>query len=184
MARPLKTGLDYFPLDVDFFSDEKIQVIAAKYDELGVFVIIKLLSRIYRNGYFLKWDNETVSTFADNAGKNISIDLVNNVIQEALKQNLFSTKKFAHQKILTSNGIQKRYVKFCNLTKRKPDLNFRYVVSSELFRNNSVQKKGKESKGKEMKLKESDPSKIQENNYHDSEEIRAAAKRLHRQFNR
>ena len=31
MARPRKTGLDYFPFDVDFFEDEKIVAIAGEF---------------------------------------------------------------------------------------------------------------------------------------------------------
>ncbi len=30
MARPNKQGLDYFPLDVDFFNDEKIEAISGE----------------------------------------------------------------------------------------------------------------------------------------------------------
>ena len=31
MARPNKTGLDYFPLDIDFFDDEKIVAISGEF---------------------------------------------------------------------------------------------------------------------------------------------------------
>ena len=55
MARPIKAGLDYFPFDVDFFSDEKIVVIAGEYGLKGELTAIKLLCAVYRNGYFAEW---------------------------------------------------------------------------------------------------------------------------------
>src|SRR5262245_47672081 len=109
MGRPLKTGLDYFSLDVDIFSDEKIQVIAVKFGEFGELILIKLLTRIYRNGYYLKWDEETAATFANSAGKSVTIDLVNNVIEEATRRNFFNLRLYSHYKVLSSSGIQKRY---------------------------------------------------------------------------
>ena len=55
MARPKKTGLDYFPFDVDFFNDEKIEAISGEFGIKGEIVAIKLLAAIYRNGYFIEW---------------------------------------------------------------------------------------------------------------------------------
>ena len=57
MSRPIKQGLDYFPMDVDL--DEKFELLEAKHGLLGFAVIIKLFQRIYREGYFLKWNEET-----------------------------------------------------------------------------------------------------------------------------
>ncbi|MFC1730362.1 Lin1244/Lin1753 domain-containing protein [candidate division KSB1 bacterium] len=50
MAAPLKEGLDYFPLDVNFDSDDKVAFIIAKHGAIAVSVIVLLLSRVYRNG--------------------------------------------------------------------------------------------------------------------------------------
>lgn len=55
MARPLKEGLDYFPIDVDMAADEKVEFIEAKYGPAGFATIIHLLSAIYRQGYYIKW---------------------------------------------------------------------------------------------------------------------------------
>lgn len=54
MARPMKQGLDYFPLDVDIFNDAKIEELNFKYSYLGEIVYLRLLTMIYRNGYFLE----------------------------------------------------------------------------------------------------------------------------------
>ena len=52
MARPTKEGLDYFPLDVDVFEDEKIEAIAGEFGLKGEIAVIKLLCAIYKKGYF------------------------------------------------------------------------------------------------------------------------------------
>ena len=41
MARPVKDGLDYFPLDVDVFEDEKIEAIAGEFGLKGEDIINK-----------------------------------------------------------------------------------------------------------------------------------------------
>ena len=53
MARPTKQGLDYFPLDVGFFGDEKIRILKARYQSDGVAIYIKLLCDIYKEGYYI-----------------------------------------------------------------------------------------------------------------------------------
>ncbi len=52
MARPTKDGLDYFPLDVDIFEDEKIEAIAGEFGIKGELAVIKLLCAVYKKGYF------------------------------------------------------------------------------------------------------------------------------------
>lgn len=57
MARPAKEGLDYFPLDVGIFEDEKIEAIAGEFGIKGELAVIKLLCAIYKKGYFILWDD-------------------------------------------------------------------------------------------------------------------------------
>ena len=48
MARPIKTGLSYFPHDVDALSDEKIQSLKVLYRNDGYAFYFIILERIYR----------------------------------------------------------------------------------------------------------------------------------------
>lgn len=109
MARPVKIGLDYFPFDIDFFSDEKIEYITAEFGIKGEIVVIKLLCRIYRNGYYLAWSDDTAILFAKRAGEGISGALVNSVVNVCCKRGFFSKTLFTTYSILTSEGIQRRY---------------------------------------------------------------------------
>lgn len=56
MGRPLKKGLDYYPLDTDFLNDEKIQVLAASLQDkhnatlVAAGFLTVLWGQIYRRG--------------------------------------------------------------------------------------------------------------------------------------
>lgn len=57
MPRPCKTGLDYFPLDVDFFTNKKIKNLRRAHGSTGVLTYLNLLCRVYKNGYYYKFDD-------------------------------------------------------------------------------------------------------------------------------
>jgi hypothetical protein len=109
MPRPVKTGLDYFPIDVDMDGDDKTELIEAKYGIEGFGILIKLLMRIYRNGYYYEWGEKEQLLFSKRV--NVDINLINNIINDAVEWELFDRKMLKKYKILTSRGIQKRYLK-------------------------------------------------------------------------
>ncbi len=51
MARRGKQGLDYFPLDVVI--DDKVELLEAEHGLSGFAIYIKLLQKIYSQGYYL-----------------------------------------------------------------------------------------------------------------------------------
>ena len=159
MARTYKSGLDYFSFDIDFFNDEKMEFVAAKYGNIGELVVIKLLCRVYRNGYFLKWGEDECLLFAKRAGESISQDIVSDVINELLQRDFFCKNIYEKYSVLTSNGIQRR---FLEATKRRKsvDVAKEYLIADitgfdvNIIRidvNINTQRKVKESKGKQNK---------------------------------
>jgi hypothetical protein len=152
-----KTGLEYFPLDVDFFEDEKIEFVAAKYGIKGENIAVKLLCRIYRNGYYLDWGEDEALLFSKRSGDGITPELVMDVINELVKRRFFSEKHFKKYQILTSNGIQNRYLEATRRRKEVlmckeyliADINGFNVNISALNDDISPQSKVKESKVKE-----------------------------------
>lgn len=106
MARMLKQGLDYFPLDTNL--DEKVELLEAKYGLLGYAVYLKLLQRIYANSYFLEWNDEKLLLFKKSI--NVDINSINDIINDCLRWHLFDENKFHEYSILTSKGIQTRYL--------------------------------------------------------------------------
>lgn len=58
MARPKLKGLLYFPLDIDFFEDNSIRIVRARYKSDGVIIYLYLLTQIYREGYYITTDDD------------------------------------------------------------------------------------------------------------------------------
>jgi hypothetical protein len=108
LARPQKEGLEYFPLDVDMDQDDKVALIEAQHGLVGFGVIIKLLMKIYKHGYFYEWTEKQQLLFSKRV--NVDINQINVIINDCIKWELFDKNVFETYKVLTSKGIQKRYM--------------------------------------------------------------------------
>ena len=115
MARPNKTGLDYFPLDIDFFDDEKITAISGEFGIKGEITVIRLLCAIYRNGYFILWNDLLKFKLLKNL-PGISEQLLECIVRRLVSWGFFDEDLFGSAGVLTSKGIQRRYF---NITKRR-----------------------------------------------------------------
>lgn len=108
MARPLKTGLEYFSHDVSLSSDDKVQFIEAKHGIIGYAVFCKLLEKIYKNGYFVKWEQRDEILFAKT--NSVDVKAVKEIVSDCINEGLFSAKLYKGYNILTSRSIQLRYI--------------------------------------------------------------------------
>lgn len=119
MPRPQKDGLDYFPLDTDMdLQDDKIQLLEAKHGIVGFGVLIKLLMKIYSEGYFYTWGEKESLLHAKRV--NVDINKVNEIVSDSVKWGMFDFNIYDKYKVLTSNGIQKR---FWEVAKRRIEIN-------------------------------------------------------------
>lgn len=125
MARPNKEGLDYFPFDVDFFSDEKIGSISGEFGIKGEITAIKLLCAIYRNGYFILW-NDTLKMSLLRGLPGISLELLEQIVTRLVRWGFFEQTLFSTVSVLTSKGIQERYFKA--IKRRKDSSNYPYLL--------------------------------------------------------
>lgn len=114
MARPTKGSLDFFPFDVTFFTDEKLDDVQNEYGPLGEAIYLRLLCFIYGDkGYYYEF--ESLDKVANRIIRSIGNRWVRNkeyvikVISYLAECNLFS-KELMRNNILTSVGIQRRYV--------------------------------------------------------------------------
>ena len=61
MARISKPGLDYFPLDVNFFQDRKVRRISNRHHAAGIAALTSLLCLIYKEkGFYVAWNQDTL----------------------------------------------------------------------------------------------------------------------------
>ena len=147
MARPTKAGLDYFELDCQL--DDKVELIEAEYGLKGFAIVVKLYQSIYSGfGYYCEWTPDISILWARRLGVSHSVgsgnlgladktsslpgfpnNLINNVVAASIKRNIFSEELFNKYGILTSSGIQKRYL---NATSRreKVELKKEYLLLS------------------------------------------------------
>lgn len=133
MARPLKQGLDYFPLDTDFLSDRKIRKVINACGPNSVAILICLLCNIYKDkGYYIVWDKEMPFDIADIVG--VSEGAVSEVVKKALQVELFSNDLYNKFHILSSHGIQNRF-KSCTAKRKDVEIISDYWINDG---NNSV----------------------------------------------
>lgn len=119
MSRGGKAGLDYFPIDIDIFEDEKIELVSARYGLIAELIVIKLLTRIYRCGYFLEWSEDLSYLFSKKFGDGITKELLDNIVAELVMREFFSRSKYDEYHVLTSRGIQRIYLE---ATKRRKNI--------------------------------------------------------------
>ena len=110
MARPMKNGLDYFPFDVDFFTDRKIKRLRAAYGADGVSVYLYLLCDIYRNGFYTVYDEDLLLDISGELG--ITSNLAGQIINYLFSRSLLTmteSRLAEPVKVITAGSIQRRY---------------------------------------------------------------------------
>lgn len=116
MARIAKSGLEYFPFDIDFFQDIKIRKLIKRQGGKAVTVYALLLCLIYKNGYYMQWDDELPFIGSELTGFDEAY--ISEVIKTCLSLGLFDKKMLETEQVLTSKGIQLRYCSVQRLNKR------------------------------------------------------------------
>ena len=107
MARPRKHGLDFFPLDVNFFHDIKVRRLLHHKGTAAVTVYQVILCEIYRQGYYLPWDDDLPFLISETSGAK-AIE-VREIITDCLQIGLLDQTLFEKRRILTSAEIEENY---------------------------------------------------------------------------
>ena len=156
MARPTKEGLDYFPLDVDVFEDEKIEAIAGEFGLKGEIAVIKLLCAIYKKGYFILWNDLTQPTLLKRL-PGVSKEMLNQIVNRLVKWGFFDKELFDSVEVLTSENIQATY--FEATKRRKSPKPTKYVINANINTqdervNDDINPQSKGNKSKLNKIKD------------------------------
>ncbi len=178
MARPLKTGLDYFPFDVGFFEDRKIKRLRAKFGCDGLAVYLCILCLIYNDkGYYIEWDEYLIADIS--VDLNLPEEKVGRIMDICLSMGLLRAKELQNcERVLSSETIQRRFQDIKVSSKRdvivkkecwflkeaetRAFIKFEEDNADSFYGKNedksriNTQRKGKESKVKESKGKESE----------------------------
>ncbi len=160
-GRPTKQGIDYFPMDVGFFSDVKIRKISRACGSQSTSILICLLCNIYKdNGYYILWDEDLPFVIADTVGG--SEGAVKEVMVKALQVGFFDNSLYEKFHILTSFGIQKRFL-LATYQRKETEIIPEYLINNAInpinCTNNSINHVDKEqSKVKVKRKKNNTPS--------------------------
>lgn len=153
MARPNKAGLDQFPLDVDFFDSDAMVAISGEFGLKGEITVIKLLCAVYRNGYFILW-NELFQMKLLRSLPGVSVELLTQIVDRLVKWNFFNKELFLSAKVLTSVDIQRRF--FNAARRRKHDNALPYLLINQQIKTSElpIQKDVKAVQKKDLNINE------------------------------
>ena len=160
MARPIKQGLDYFPLDVNFMNDRSIRRLRKKDGLTSTLLYILIICEIYEKEYYVPINDNYIFDLSEQI--ETDEDTVQRMIDDMLDFGLFDREMYENEQVLTSRSIQERYqfikkkrsdskanidkYKIVNVTETEVSASETPKKTTE-----SAQSKGKESKGKESK---------------------------------
>ena len=115
MSRPIKDGVDYFPKDTGFYHDDKVKLLRARFGAKGMYLLDYLLCEIYgKRGYYIRLDQNTCYLVSDGAGCGCHPNFVQEFIQACLSVGFFDKSRANVCHVLTSAGIQRRYIRMFN----------------------------------------------------------------------
>ena len=106
MARPKKIGLDYFPFDVDFFDDDKIGLIEAEFGSRGLLVTLRLLCKIYKNGYYYQWGGDECLLLTRQLGAGFVPKMVEEVVAGLVRRAFFDKGVYPGKTPVSSRETQ------------------------------------------------------------------------------
>ncbi len=99
-------------MDVGFLRDKKIRLLMAEFGASSVAFVLYVFGKAYEgDGYFLTWDKDERLLAAEAIQKPHTY--VSEVLQGCLSRSIFDDRVFQMFGVLTSRGIQRRYLRGC-----------------------------------------------------------------------
>ena len=87
-------SVDYFPLTVNFFDRDAIELAEAKYGIRVDGAVCKLLCKIFKEGYYIPWGEEQSLIFARKLGGELSGKEMDGIIQILLDKGFFDKESY------------------------------------------------------------------------------------------
>ncbi|WMI92707.1 DUF4373 domain-containing protein [Bacteroides fragilis] len=86
--------------------ENAMKVIEAKYGIKGPVIVLKLLCKIYKEGY-IRWDEEQCLIFTNKAEREVQAEEVQEIIETLFIKGILDRNSYLENGILTSANIQK-----------------------------------------------------------------------------
>lgn len=128
----------YFRLDCGLFQDRKLKRLMRRWQNDGLAVYLALLCEIYRDkGYYIVADQDLIADIADTCL--LDDDRTSSIFHDCIELGLFDRQLYEHSELLTSRGIQARYLDIMAVLRRKAGIDAEYsLISSEEIGDNSA----------------------------------------------
>ena len=148
-------SVDYFPLTVNFFDRDAIELAEAKYGIRVDGAVCKLLCKIFKEGYYIPWGEEQSLIFARKLGGELKGKEIDGIIQILLDKGFFDKESYEKFQILTSLEIQHIWIDATCRRKRKlEDLPYLLVNDTQKQEKENNTKDANNSSVKERKEKQ------------------------------
>lgn len=108
MARPIKPGLDYFPIPVDFLSQRNLRRCYRKFGSNVITLYLQLLCDLYAQGYMLKVTDGYIFDVSD--WFHFTEEQVLEWIEVLVDSEMFDKGFWKKERVLTSAEIQEQYL--------------------------------------------------------------------------
>lgn len=115
----INKGIPYFPTPANFFDEEIMELLEAKFGVLASYIVLRLLCKIYKEGYYVSWGKEQSLIFIRKVGGGIKEEIMEKVMELLLEKGFFHKETYEQYGVLTSERIQE--VWFEATTRRKID---------------------------------------------------------------
>lgn len=132
-GRPPKQSIDFAGWNVNIFDcDRKIDKLLDAQGCTGFVIYFFLCQRAYgSNGYYYSWCYDDAATTAKKIGGGAGAQSVEETVRFCLQTGLFDNRLFDRWKILTSRGIQKRYMQVALTRTYKSVISEYWLLSRE-----------------------------------------------------
>jgi Domain of unknown function (DUF4373) len=109
MPKVFGEGLRYMQLDVDVSDNDKIDMLMDKYGHKGFAFWTLIHARIFKNSYYWEQEDVKVNRFCRKILR-VTRDEYDQMVTYSLEINVFDQGMYKQYNILTSDGIQERYL--------------------------------------------------------------------------
>lgn len=103
----INKGIPYFPTPANFFDEEVMELLEAKFGVISSYIVMRLLCKIYKEGYYISWGKEQSLIFVRKVGGGIKEEMMDEIVEMLLEKGFFNKDIYERHGVLTSEQIQK-----------------------------------------------------------------------------